>query len=61
MIAPARATASQMANPLPFRAALQPYAATAATGLAMAVADRPGLALRAALLEKKEFVTPQRT
>jgi len=63
MIAPARATASpngQSAS-LPFRAALQPYAAAAGTGLAMAVADRPSLALRAAPLEKKDFVTPERT
>jgi hypothetical protein len=61
MIAPARPTAPQMANPLPFRAALPPYAATAGSGLAMAVADRLRLALRAPPLEKKEFVTPERT
>jgi hypothetical protein len=61
MIAPARATASPMANPLPFQAAVQLYAATAAIGLAMAVADRPRLALRAARPEKKDLVTPERT
>jgi hypothetical protein len=50
-----------MANPLPFQAAVQLYAATAAIGLAMAVADRPRLALRAARPEKKDLVTPERT
>jgi hypothetical protein len=50
-----------MANALPFRAALPPYAATAATGLAMALADSLRIALRAALLEKNKFVKTERT
>ena len=65
MIAPARATASpngQSASLPGGVAALRlPYAATARTGLAMAVADRPRLALRAAACEKKDLVTPEQT
>ena len=65
MIAPARATASakgqSASHPGGVAALCLSYAATARVGLAMAVAGRPSLALRAPPLEKKELVTPKQT